>query len=245
MIFLDTPGIHEVPSQNVAPGEAKNTPAPKSIHERINAEAFAALREADVIVRLIDPTRPPGTEDARIDEVLSHSKKPILRVATKQGLIPEGSHQTDASILRVDSLTRVGLDELLAAIEEHLPEGPYLYESDYYTIQTVEFRIAETIREQLFAQLGEELPYASYVEVDQVEHTDRLLKIQAYISVESESQKTIVIGKGGKKIQSIGTEARQVLEGIFGKKVFLALRVKVHKNWRKDVRTLEKLFPKR
>ena len=78
---------------------------------------------------------------------------------------------------------------------EHLPEGPYLYESDYYTIQTMEFRIQEAIREQLFLELGEEIPYASYVEVDHIENTDTLMKIHAYVHVESESQKIIMIGK--------------------------------------------------
>lgn len=134
----------------------------------------------------------------------------------------------------------------------------------------MELRISEVIREQLFASLGEEIPYACYVEVGSIENgADELiiptmsefspesfapknkkgklpmLSVQAYINTETDSQKTILIGKQGKKIQDIGTASRLILEEIFGKKVFLALRVKVDKNWRKNQKTLERLFPKK
>ena len=107
-----------------------------------------------------------------------------------------------------------------------------MYDEDYYTDQPVDFRVSEIIREQLFAELGEEIPYASYVEIANVDNGN-ILSIQAYIHTETESQKKILIGKNGSKIQEIG------------KKVFLGLRVKVDKNWRKNQKTLEKLFPKR
>lgn len=238
IIFLDTPGIHQDGTEQY--GSQKAT----SINTRINSEAFAALREADVIVRLVDPTRPTGAEDARIDEVLSFNNKPIIRVETKQDVANKPHTDNDID-LKVDSINHIGFDELIAKIAGHLPEWLYLYESDYYTDQTMEFRIQEVIREQLFAELGDEIPYACYVEVGSVDNGEDMMRIQTYINVEAESQKVIVIGKGGKKIQDIGTNARVALEEIFWKKVFLALRVKVDKNWRKNEKTLAKLFPKR
>ncbi len=258
IIFLDTPGIHN------DEGEQYGSQKSGEIHERINSEAFSSLRNADVILRLIDPTRIQWAEDARIDEIVSFSKAKVLRAETKQDL---AKWYLGKDIdFRIDSVNRVGFDALIEGISAHLPEGPYLYESDYYTDQPMDLRIQEVIREVLFSELGEEIPYASYIEVSQMEESgwegelslptslDKggairirkpMLSIQAYINVESESQKVIVIGKWGKKIQEIGTRSRLVLESILDKKIFLALRVKVHKNWRKDQKTLEKLFPKR
>lgn len=111
IIFLDTPGIHEIPKTNSDF---------KSMNERINAEAFASLREADVIVRLVDPTRPQGAEDARIDEVLSFVNKPIIRVETKQDLTK--SYPGKNIDIKINSTTREGFDDLIAKISENLPE---------------------------------------------------------------------------------------------------------------------------
>lgn len=262
IIFLDTPGIHHDAREQF--GSQKSG----EIHTLINAQAFAGLRDADVILRLIDPTRPQWAEDERIDEALSFSNKPIFRIETKQDL--EKWYLGKNIDYKIDSTNQVGFDELLDAIAEKLPEWEYLYEADQYTDQTMELRISEVIREQLFASLGEEIPYACYVEVGSIENgADELiiptmsefspesfapknkkgklpmLSVQAYINTETDSQKTILIGKHGKKIQDIGTASRLILEEIFGKKVFLALRVKVDKNWRKNQKTLERLFPKK
>ncbi len=238
IIFLDTPGIHHDGNEQF--GSQKDT----SINTRINSEAFASLREADVIVRLLDPTRPVGAEDARIDEALSFSKVPVFRVETKQDLESKSYPCKDVD-LRVDSINKIGLDILIEKIAEKLPKWPYLYDADMYTDQTMDLRIQEVIREQLFAELGEEIPYACYVEVWTIENGETMLKVQVYINTETESQKIIVVWTGGKKIQEIGTKSRLLLEDIFGKKVFLGLRVKVVKNWRKNEKILAKLFPKR
>lgn len=235
IIFLDTPGIHEIPKN-----DEKNF---KSMNERINAEAFASLREADIILRLIDPTRPQGAEDARIDEVLTFIDKPIIRVETKQDLTK--SYPGKNIDQKINSTTGEGFSELIAKISEFLPEWPYLYDEDYYTDQNMDFRVSEAIREVMFAELGEEIPYASYVEISQIETSENMLKIHAYINTETESQKRIIIGKNGSKITKISTEARLILEQIFYKKIFLGLRVKVDKNWRKNDKTLTRLFPKR
>lgn len=238
IIFLDTPGIHHDGTEQY--GSQKAT----SINTRINSEAFASLREADVIVRLLDPTRPVWAEDARIDEVLSFATAPVIRVETKQDLETK-SYPCRAVDLKVDSINKIGFSELVDQIAAQLPEWPYLYDEDMYTDQSMDLRIQEVIREQLFAELGEEIPYACYVEVGTLENGETMLSAQVYINTETDSQKTIVIGKWGKKIGDIGTKSRLILEEIFGKKVFIGLRVKVHKNWRKDEKTLNQLFPKR
>lgn len=234
IIFLDTPGIHEV-----TPSEGKSP----NMNERINAEAFASLREADIVMRLIDPTRPQWREDERIDEVLGFINKPVIRVETKQDL--KKSYPGKSIDFAINSLTREGFDALIDHIASLLPEWPYLYDEDYYTDQSMDFRISEMIREVLFQELGDEIPYASYIEVSSIENEEWLLSVHAYIHTETESQKRILIGKNGIKITKIGTTARLALEPIFGKKVFLSLRVKVDKNWRKNTKTLTKLFPKR
>ena len=248
IIFLDTPGIHQDAHEQF--GSQKAT----SMNTRINSEAFSALRNADVIVRLVDPTRPSGAEDARIDEVLSFSDKPVLRIETKQDLMKNEKwkmknekwpQQGQSELIKIDSINKVGFEDLIERIATFLPEWPYLYDEDQYTDQTMDLRIMEVIREQLFHELGEEVPYACYVDIGSIENGDTLLSVQVYIHTETDSQKTIVIGKQWKKIQEIGTKARLILEDIFGKKVFLALRVKVQKNWRKDEKILEKVFPKR
>jgi len=236
IIFLDTPGIHQ--DETVQFWSKKDT----TINNRINSEAFASLREADIIIRLVDPTRSPWKEDARIDEVLSFISKPIIRVETKQDM-ENKSYPWKNIDIRVNSIDGTWFSLLLEKIASFLPEGPYLYESDYYTNQSMDFRIQEILREVLFSELGEEIPYACYIEIGTIENTETLLKIHAYIVTEAESQKVIVIGKWWKKVSDIGMKARIILEEIFWKKVFLALRVKVHKNWRKDERILNQLFP--
>lgn len=280
MIFLDTPGIHEYSKEQF--GSQKS----HDIHERINTEAYASLSQADVIIRLLDPTRSYGVEDEHIDGILESIDTPTIRVETKQDIIEADTlwkikekknqiqkgnwdlidgnlqvhggkserefFQHDNVDISIDSTSKKGFDSLLEKILSHLPEGEFLYPSDYYTDQTMDLRISEVIREQLFLELADEIPYACFVEVTQIEekrgeskNTKDMLSIQAYINVEAESQKIIVIGKGWAKIGEIGTKSRLLLEEIFGKKVFLALRVKVVKNWRKNEKVLEKIFPRK
>ena len=245
IIFLDTPGIHNHAWEQY--GSQKDA----DMNERINTQAYNSLHSADIILRLLDPTRTYGEEDERIDTLLAKLDKPVIRIETKQDMENKSYPQKWVD-LRIDSVARTWFTELIEKISLSLPEWPYLYDPEYYTDQTMELRIQEVIRERLFLELGDEIPYASYIEVTQIEEkwweTEKsvpMLSIQAYINVESDSQKVIVIGKWWKKIQQIGTESRIMLEEIFDKKVFLALRVKIHKNWRKDSNVLEKLFPKK
>lgn len=227
IIFLDTPGIHEGTS---------------TLTSRINAQALSSVRKADVILYFLDPTRANWPEEKRIESLLETVRTPVIRVGTKAD-IPNRYPHADIDV-HISALTRVWFQELIQKITPLLPLWPHLYDESYYTIQETEFRIAEVIREALFQNLSEEVPYACYVEVAEREDTEIILKILAYIHAETESQKAIVIGKNGKRLGEIGKYARLKLESIFGKKVYLALRVKVSRNWRKDQKILDRLFPK-
>lgn len=137
-----------------------------------------------------------------------------------------------------------GFSPLLAKIRELLPEGPLLYDPDYYTDQSMSLRISEVVREQAFLQLDEEVPHALYVDVETVEETPKGdLKVLAYLHVEKDSQKRILIGKNGSKITEISTAARLILSEIFDRPVHLFLRVKVTPNWRKNTHIINALFP--
>ncbi len=117
-----------------------------------------------------------------------------------------------------------------------------LYDEDFYTKQDLHFRISEIIREKLFHELKEEIPHSIFVAVEEIEDVEELKKIAAYIYTETDSQKYIVIGKAGSLLSKVGKEARLELEKMFDQKVFLSLRVKVKKNWRKDEGFIKKMF---
>lgn len=117
-----------------------------------------------------------------------------------------------------------------------------LFSEDYYTKQNIYFRISEIIREKLFHELKEELPHSVFVSVEEIEDTDKIKKIVSYVYTETDSQKYIVIGKNGALITKVGTAARKELEQVFDTKVFLSLRAKVRKNWRKDEHFVRKML---
>ena len=117
-----------------------------------------------------------------------------------------------------------------------------LYDADFYTKQDLHFRISEIIREKLFEELKEELPHSIFVAVEEIEEEGAMKKIASYIYTETDSQKYIVIGKNGSLLSKVGKAARIELENMFDQKVFLSLRVKVKKNWRKDSEFVKKMF---
>jgi GTP-binding protein Era len=134
------------------------------------------------------------------------------------------------------------MKDLLEAVTELLPEGQPFYDEDYYTDQDPHTRVSEIIREKAFRLLSEEIPHGLYVKVEDFSEEGSMLRILAYVVLERDSQKRIVIGKGGEVIQKIGTEARIDLEAIYGRKVFLALRVKVDPHWKKNSKLVDFLL---
>ncbi len=227
IIFFDTPGIHE---------------SAKDFNKEINSQAISSLRDAEVVLYFIDSSRVAGSEEEYIEKILENTQNPVFKVYTKMDLDSKIQIPKWENIFAISSLREEWFDELMLAIKEKLPLGPTLFPEDYYTKQNLYFRISEIVREKLFEELKEELPHSVFVAVEEIEDTDKLKKISAYIYAETDSQKYIIIGKGGSLLTKIWKNARLELEEIFWQKVFLSLRVKVKKNWRKDEGFIKKML---
>jgi len=225
IVFFDTPGIHE---------------SEKRFNEKINENAIWTLKDSDKILYLVDSSRPYWDEEKYIESLLSKINTPIIKVYTKSDLkplinIPENSYS-------ISSNTKAGFPELLEKIKEDLKTDITPYEEDYYTAQDMNFRISEIIREKVFTNTKEELPHSTFIWVEEIEDKPKILKIVAYVYTETESQKYIIIWKWWSLISRIGKQARIELEEIFDKKVFLALRAKSKKWWRKDEKLVKKIL---
>ena len=232
IIFFDTPWIHK---------------SNKEFNEKINTVAIKSLEESDLILYFIDSSRQGWDEENYIKELIKEVKTPILKVYTKSDLKAKINFPEKEDIIKISSTTKDWFDKLLQKIKDSLPLWPLLFPTDIYTKQDIFFRVSEIIREKVFLNTKEELPHSIYIWVEEIleEKTkswDDLLKIVAYIYTDTDSQKYIVVWKGWKLIQEIWRQARIELEQIFDKKVFLALRVKVRKNWRKNETFTKKLL---
>ena len=234
LLFLDTPGV-------LAPKEALNVSLVQA--------AISALAEADVIVWLTEP-RPPDPQDRVLLPHLRALKAPLIIAINKIDILDKlrllpliaAYHDffPDSPVVPLSALLGDGLPALVAEIVQRLPLGPPLFPEETLTDQTERFLVAEIIRERLFHHTGEEIPYAVAVQVEEFDESRRpeLVRIRVVIYVEKESQKGIVIGKGGRLLKRVGQEAREEAEELLQAKVFLDLWVKVWKNWRRDPRAL-------
>jgi len=241
IIFVDTPGIHEA----------------KMLFNRLMVEqALGAIEEVDSVVFLVDAANRSPKAEEKIIEILRRADKPTILALNKIDLIKKGEllPMIDffsrifpfKAIVPISALERDGLDELLEEIVATLPFGPMYYSPDMLTDQPERQLAAEIIREKIFMLTRQEIPYASAVVVEEFqEDPDKdLLYIQATVYVEKDSQKGIIIGKGGQMLKKIGTLAREELEFLLGKKVHLEIWVKVLKGWRKEEKALRRLgFP--
>jgi GTP-binding protein Era len=236
IIFLDTPGIH------------------RPIH-RMNERMMKSVRDAmgsvDLVLLIVDSAVSFGRGDEFTLELLktAATKKFLLlnKIDTieKKNLLPlidRYSRLGDfEEILPISALTGENIDELFKQIFKYLPEGPMLYPPDQISDQPERAIAAEMIREKLITLTEQELPYSTAVVIERFEEGETLHHIVASIFVERESQKAIVIGKGGQKLKEIGTDARKDLEAFFGRRIFLELHVRVKKNWRDDEEALRVL----
>jgi GTP-binding protein Era len=225
-VYLDTPGIHA---------------AKKELNRRMVREAREAAGRSDVAVMMIEAVRPWTDEDMatlKVVEQLAASK--VLAInkvdkALKERLLPliEQSARLAvfAEIIPLSARTGENVDRFSAAVTRLLPEAPALFPRDMVTDQAERFWAAEIIREKLINRLSQELPYATAVVVERFEETEGLIRIHAVILTERQSQKPIIIGKGGSMLKEIGTAARKELEAFWGIKVFLELFVRVEKEW--------------
>jgi GTP-binding protein Era len=236
MVFVDTPGIHQ---------------STKKINRYMIQAATSALEGVDVVVMVVEALRWED-QDAAILERLAEVDTPVILVINKvdqvqprEKLLPfleEMRGRFDfAAMVPLAAQKGDNVAPLEAEIRERLPEGPPLFPEDQITDRSLRFLCAELVREQLFHQLGEEVPYATEVRVDDFTEEERRTRIQATILVEREGQKAIVLGRGGRRIKAVGTAARQALEALLGGKVHLELYVQVRTGWTSDERALREL----
>jgi GTP-binding protein Era len=238
IVFVDTPGIHRPLHR---------------LNVRMVDAAVETLREVDVVALIFDASTRPGHGDEYVAGLLKDVKTPVVLVLNKIDLIAKprllplieraAQWHPFAAIVPVSAATGDGVDALEKELIAHLPSGDPIYPEDFLTDQPERAFVAETVREKVLQHTRAELPFSTAVVVDQFDESERerLLRLYCTILVEQESQKAIVIGRGGDMIKRIGTEARQDLERFFDTRVFLDLRVKVDPDWRNDDRALDEL----
>ena len=235
--YLDTPGVNDNKG--------------KALNRQLNRTAHAALGEADVCVVVIEGLR-FGPEDKAVADAALATGVPCLLAINKIDLVKDkaallpfltvrSAEHAWAGVLMVSARRSDGLAALESAIIAALPENEPLYDADTLTDRSERFLAAELVREQLMRQLGQELPYATTVEIEQFEMDGRMRRIHASIWVEREGQKAIVIGDKGERLKEIGTRARLAMERLFDGKVFLQLWVKVRAGWSDDQRAIDQL----
>lgn len=241
LIFIDTPGYHD---------------SEKKLNLRLKDITESQLEDIDCVLYIIDSTRQTGKEEELTAQLLknlqqktvvainkadSHLSKPIpVRQFIKETLpeIPENR------IFEISAEKDTGINEVLRALYDIAPEGEPLYDEELYTDQDLTFRVCEVIRGEAINRLQDEIPHSVYVEVADIEHRNegKKLWIRAFLCVERESQKGIVIGKGASKIKEIRLAAIKKLSEIYIQKIDLDLQVKIDKNWRQKDYTLKKLI---
>lgn len=171
---------------------------------------------------------------------MGFSNLPVVEIYTKADLRIIQKIPQDAIIMKKDSIPT---EELIRKLSDALPEGEMIYDPDFYTDSSPEELLPDIIRAECFSRLRQEIPHSLYVRVEDVEDDVNIVRILAYVVVETDSQKKILIGKNASVIQEIGTEARKKMEELYEKKVFLQLRATVEPNWTKNQKTLKSLFP--
>lgn len=236
MVFVDTPGIHQ---------------SKKKINQYMVQAAVNALEGVDAVVFVVEALK-WDEGDAAILERLREVGTPVIavvnkvdRVSPREKLLPfleelQGRFPF-AALVPLSAEKADNLEALEEEIATRLPEGPPLFPEDQITDRSLRFLCAELIREQVFHQLGEEVPYATEVQVEHFQEEENLVRINANILVEREGQKAIVLGRQGRRIKAIGTQARQAIEHLLDTRVHLELFVRVREGWTGDDRALREL----
>jgi GTP-binding protein Era len=239
IVFVDTPGIHR-------PLHRMNV--------RMVDAAVDATRDVDVVALIVDVAEPPGKGDRFVRDLLTDVKAPVFLILNKIDLVkkprllPLMQQYADmklfAEIVPLSAATGENVDRLEQVIVDRLPEGQPLYPEDYLTDQPERVLAGELVREKLLQFTHAELPFSSAVVVDRFEEPagkSGVLKLYCTIVVDRDSQKPIVLGRGGEMIKRIGTAAREDLERFFGTRVFLDLHVRVKSEWREDDAVLNRI----
>ena len=235
-IFVDAPG--------------QQTRMKSAFHRTLNRRATEAARDADVALFVVEALRFGADDHAALEAVPDGQKviaavNKIDTVKRDSDLIPFldrlSKTREFAAVVPVSAKTGRNLPALLRALRDALPEGAAAYPPDQLTDRDERFFAAELLREKLFEEVGEELPYRCEVMIDSFKEEGRLRRIEATILVERDSQKAIVIGAGGERLKRMATAARKDMEKLFGGKVYLGTWVKVRKSWTDDARVLRQL----
>lgn len=225
IVFLDTPGIID--------------PTYK-LQEAMMKSVDRAKNDADVLLYIVDASNPKSFKEP--PPLLAEIRKPVITVINKIDLVTDETlnvlHETlDDKVqtkerVEISALGGEGVPELMLKLKQYLPAGPPLYPEDQISEQPVRFFVSEMIREQVFLQFQQEVPYSVAVEIVDYSEGEEMDEINANIVVNKDSQKGILIGKGGTAIKQLGIQARKEIEAFVGKQVHLQLFVKVRKNWR-------------
>ncbi len=241
LVFIDTPGYHN---------------SEKKLNLKLKTITQDQLSDADLILYMLDSTRPAGEEEKLTAELIipfasktviginkiddKHSKTALCRTFIEKTF----ENFPESRALEISAKEDTGINELLKALYELAPEAPNLYPEEYYTDQEVDFRIAEIVREQAITRLRDEIPHSIYVDISDMEwrKNGKELWVRAFLVVERESQKGMVIGKGATMIKTIRVESIKELRKLFDYRIDLDLQVKVNKNWRKKDGVLTKIL---
>jgi GTP-binding protein Era len=234
VVFVDTPGLH--------------APARRLINRTMNRAAVSSAEDADLVMLVIEAS---GWQerDSFAMERLPRREVPVVLVLNKIDAVPSRSElipvleasalkRDFAAIVPVSARTGENLEQLADVIRNALPVGPALFPDGQSTDRSLAFRVAEVIREKLMEALAREVPYGVAVEIEKLEDTERMLRVEALIWVAKESQRPIVIGRGGETLKRIGRAARIDLDRLLDKRVFLRTHVRVRRNWADDARAL-------
>ncbi len=236
MVMIDTPGILSKTMHKM--------------HEKMQDEIKRSLENVDVILFMIDINKIP--ED--IPNILKKTKTPIIVGLNKIDSVPKGDivialdniankFENIKEIVPISALKGINIPELLDVLYKYLPEGDYLYDPELITTSPERFFVAEIIREKLFNFLHQEIPYSTAVIIEEFKEREKGKDyIRSTILVERDSQKGIVIGKKGSTLKKIGSAAREDIEFLLGRKVFLDLHVKVRKDWRNNDYILREIW---
>jgi GTPase len=238
IVFVDTPGVHK-------PGYLLNRRMMAAVHD--------AILSVDLVILLRDASVSTGNGDRFVLDLVKESGKPSILVLNKIDKIKEkhlllpliefySKEYEFAEIVPISALKGDSIDNLLAQIVKHLPEGDPIFAEDELTDQPMRTIVAEMVREKILASTGEEIPYVTAVVTEKWDDSDPVQpRIYCAIYVERDSQKGIIIGKGGAKLKRIGTEARADIEKLLGTQIHLQLFVKVVSDWRNQAKDLDEM----
>jgi GTPase len=236
IVLFDTPGIHKPMHR---------------MNERMVDAAVHSIGQVELTLWVIDATEEYGPGDRHVRDLLKKSGRPVILAINKIDRMPKPNvlavieqyrHLLDfAEVVPISALTGDNVERLADQLVAHLPEGAPLYPDDFLTDLPERFFVGEMVRERILRLTREEIPYTTGVMIDSFKEEGQLVRIEASILVERESQKGIIIGKGGSMLKTIGSEARKEIEKFLGTHVYLGLFVKVREHWREDAATLEQM----